>query len=212
MPVLDRGIGAGHLLLNPEPVAPQFLFEGYVVARVPVLFAHMPAGVPVKINDAPEPRVPFAELDGRLFRHGGREHDFVDGIDVSVLVRLEDYGGKRREVEVVGPYDVSAGIEGNARQVPVTVFRVDEVSGVAAPVPVHDVDVDPFRMLAGKLEEVIAVPRRVVFDVLRFRVFPVLELSLGILFDEKSRGLGEKVIPFRALLFGEPVPPVVDVA
>ena len=30
LPVLDRGIGAGHLLLNPEPVAPQFLFEGYI--------------------------------------------------------------------------------------------------------------------------------------------------------------------------------------
>ena len=190
LPVLDRGIGAGHLLLNPEPVAPQFLFEGYIVARVPVLFAHMPAGVPVKINDAPEPRVPFAELDGRLFRHGGREHDFVDGIDVSVLVRLEDYGGKRREVEVVGPYDVSAGIEGNARQVPVAVFLVD----------------------AGKLEEVIAVSCAVVLDVLRFRALPVLELSLGILFDKEGWRLGEEIIPVWALLFGEPVPPVVDVA
>lgn len=108
-PSLIAGLVPGHLLLNPEPVAPQFLFEGYVVARVPCFSAHMPAGVPVKINDAPEPRVPFAELDGRLFRHGGREHDFVDGIDVSVLVRLEDYGGKWREVEVVGPYDVSPG-------------------------------------------------------------------------------------------------------
>ena len=91
-------------------------------------------------------------------------------------------------------------------------FPVDEVSGVAAPVPVHDVDVDPFLVLSGKLEEVIAVPCAVVLDVLRFRVLPVLELSLGILFDEKSRGLGEKVIPFRAFLLGEPVPPVVDVA
>ena len=72
LPVLDRGIGAGHLLLNPEPVAPQFLFEGYVVARVPVLFAHMPAGVPVKINDAPDRKPLFGKGKGperALMRH-----------------------------------------------------------------------------------------------------------------------------------------------
>ena len=38
------------------------------------------------------------------------------------------------------------------------------------------------------------------------------EVMSRILFDEKSRGLGEKVIPFRVFLLGEPVPPVVDVA
>ena len=94
----------------------------------------------------------------------------------------------------------------------VAVFLVDEVSGVAAPVPVHDVDVDPFLMLAGKLEEVIAVSCAVVLDVLRFRALPVLELSLGILFDKEGWRLGEEIIPVWALLFGEPVPPVVDVA
>ena len=67
-------------------------------------------------------------------------------------------------------------------------------------------------MLAGKLEEVIAVSRRVVFDVLRFRVFPVQELPLGVFFDKEGWRLGEEIIPVWALLFGEPVPPVVDVA